>query len=164
MRTSTVTLLGLLALFVVRFFMQLSGMPEVVASHFGPGGQPDGWMSRSVFAVFGALPVLVAAIVGFLAPAMTARMPTHLINLPHREYWLAPERRAQALGKLRTYLEWTAAGLVAFFIFTYELVFAANRSHTGLAEGPFIAGLVIFMGSVLYSVVRLFRQFALPRS
>lgn len=164
MRLSQGLYFGLLGAMVLRFATQLSSLPPVVASHFGPGGQPDGWMSRGVFAGFGLLPVIVSLIVVVGAPHLTSRLPTSMINLPNKEFWLAPERRGLALSKLAEQMEWFGALLVAFFIFTYELVFLANQRGTALAEGPFLVGLAVFFAGAIYSVYRTFRAFALPQA
>ncbi|MBK6690258.1 MAG: DUF1648 domain-containing protein [Deltaproteobacteria bacterium] len=162
MRLSRALYFGLLGLLILRFVTHLSSLPPVVASHFGPGGQPDGWMSRGVFAVFGLLPVVVSLIVVVAAPLMTARLPASMINLPNKDYWLTPERRAQAFSKLAAEMEWFGAGLVAFFIFTYELVFIANQNGAPLAEGPFLVGLLVFFAGAIYSVYRTFKAFEVP--
>lgn len=162
MRLSRALYFGLLAILIIRFVMQFFSLPPVVASHFGPGGQPDGWMPREAFALVGVLPVVVSLVVVVVAPLLTARLPASMINLPNKEYWLAPERREQAFSKLGAEMEWFGALLIAFFIFTYELVFQANREGTGLAEGPFLLGLAAFFGGVIYSVYRTFKAFAVP--
>lgn len=164
MRLSQGLYFGLLGAMVLRFATQIASLPPVVASHFGPGGQPDGWMSRGIFAVFGLLPVIVSLIVVVGAPRLTSRLPISMINLPNKDYWLAPERRALGLTKLAGQMEWFGALLVAFFIFTYELVFQANRGGTALAEGPFLVGLALFFAGTIYSVYRTFRAFAMPET
>ncbi len=162
MRLSRILLLVLLAVFLVRFGMQYADLPPVVASHFGVDGQPNGFMNKQVFLFFGLLPLGIAALVGLIVPSVTRAMPVNLVNLPNREYWLAPERKEVALGYLGSYLEWLSAGMVVFFLFVYELVFRANAEHSGLANGPFLAGFATFMVLMVAWLVALHRRFALP--
>lgn len=164
MRPSRILLLLLIAAFGLRFGMQYADLPPVVASHFGVDGQPNGFMSKQVFLLFGLLPLGIAALIGLVVPRVTRAMPVNLINLPNREHWLAPGRKDEALAYLSSYLEWVSVGMLAFFIFVYELVFRANAEHTGLANGPFLTGLAAFMVLMLVSLVALARRFALPKA
>ena len=164
MRPSRILLLLLLAAFGLRFGMQYADLPPVVASHFGVDGQPNGFMSKQVFLFFGLLPLGIAALIGLVVPRVTRAMPVNLINLPTREYWLAPERKDAALEYLGAFLEWLSAGMLLFFLFVYELVFRANAEHSGLANGPFLTGLATFMVLMVLSLVALYRRFALPKS
>lgn len=67
--------------------------PARVASHFGAGGLPDAWLSRgqfvTVFAVLGGLFLLVVPVIGLFA----GRLPASVVNVPNRDYWLAPQNR-----------------------------------------------------------------------
>src|SRR5688572_25688071 len=106
MRPSRVALLVTLVAAALRFATHVGRLPPVVASHFGPSGEPDAWMSRGAFACFTLLPLGVVLIVSFLAPLLVEKLPPALINLPNKEYWLTPERRSEATLRFRAYMEW----------------------------------------------------------
>ena len=75
-------------------------LPPVVASHFGPGGTADGFMGKGAYTAFMlAFVVVVPALVAG-STLLVGVLPTTLINLPHREYWLATQRRAATLDAL----------------------------------------------------------------
>lgn len=78
-------------------------LPERMATKFGAGGQPVAWTARGSFLTLQIFSlVFVAVLIVGLWWAMP-RFPANLINLPHRHYWLAPEREAatrQWLGNL----------------------------------------------------------------
>src|ERR1035441_10418639 len=101
-----------LAICYVLFFAYVitsyASLPAHVASHFDIEGRPNGWMSRGTCVGFTlGLGLLVPAfIVGMMAGA--GRIPVSFINLPHRDYWLAPERRHAALAILLRYSLWFA--------------------------------------------------------
>lgn len=123
-------------------------MPERMATHFGPSGQPDGWMSRTSAVVFQAalqigLPALFVAIAWTLP-----RFPNSMINLPHREYWLAPERRAATLQHMSRMLLQIALAVAIFIPIIGHLVFDANRREGPLSIIPFMVALVAFLGTV----------------
>ncbi len=156
----------LFALLYIGFLLYVdqtaSLLPERVATHFGIDGQADGWMSRSGYAnfirIFGlALPVFTVA-VGFL----TRFLPSWMINIPNRDYWLAPEHRAETYNSVLGFCLWLAcmeAGLVGAM--HYQTI-VANRSiparlpTSGLVIvlGMFVAGL----GLWIVALVRRFRR------
>ncbi len=77
-----------------------SRLPDVVVSHFGADWEPNGWMSRDVFMLTYA--GLAAAVsLSFLGSiVLMRRVPIYLINIPRRDYWLAPERKEETLDYL----------------------------------------------------------------
>src|SRR5579863_7861641 len=72
-------------------------LPERMASHFASDGTPNGWQPKEVFLLLMGMVAGVTAVIGFLAPGLIASRPASQINLPNKEYWLAPERRASTM-------------------------------------------------------------------
>src|SRR5450755_1442222 len=114
----------LLVLVVAGAFVWLTsgGLPPVVASHFGPGGAANGFMGKGAYTAFMlafvvAVPALVAS-----STLLVGVLPTNLINLPHRQYWLAPQRRATTLEALSSLGLRFAFVLVLFLCFVHWLV------------------------------------------
>lgn len=101
-------------------------LPERVASHFGADGQPNGWMSRDghTMAHIGIILFLVALFVG-LTVALP-RLPERFVNLPHRDYWLAPKRRGETFAWLGATLLWLGAFLQCFLAYAFYEVWRAN--------------------------------------
>ncbi len=137
-------------------------LPGRVASHFGIDGQANGWMSRSAYIkfirIFGlALPAFTVA-VGFL----TRFLPAGMINIPNRDYWLAPEHRAETYSSVLGFCLWLACLEVAFVGGMHYLTIVANRSTpahlptSGLVTvlGMFVLGL----GLLIVALVRRFRK------
>jgi hypothetical protein len=86
-------------LFVVAWFIATTTaqLGDPVATHFGGGFVANGWEQRDGYLRFAlsfatVLPLIVALIVGWVP-----RLFPRFINLPHRDYWLAPERRSATL-------------------------------------------------------------------
>jgi hypothetical protein len=142
-----------LAICYVLFFAYViasyGDLPETVASHFDISGQPNGWMSRDSCVGFtlGLGILMPAFIVGMMANA--GRISVSFVNLPHREYWLAPERRQAALALLLRYSLWFACMNVLFVTGLHWLIVQANLpalSPPALgphAPGPHLSGLGI---------------------
>ncbi|MBL8860429.1 MAG: hypothetical protein JNK02_00310 [Planctomycetes bacterium] len=132
-------------------------LPERFATSFGFDGRPRDSMGRGGFvalalAVSAALPLVLGGL-----SAWIARVPDHLVNLPDREYWLAPERRAGTLARLRTFLEFLGLAQGALF----ALLFAAIGEHAIRGGGRFPAawiGLpILFVAGVGAGLVWLLR-------
>jgi serine/threonine-protein kinase len=48
------------------------------------------------------------------------------MNIPHKEYWLAPERRQQTFAFVQRRSAWLAGLLIAFFAGLHFFIVAAN--------------------------------------
>jgi ABC-type Fe3+ transport system permease subunit len=138
-------------------------MPERVASHFNAAGEPDSWMTRAVhlqfMAVFGtAFPVAILVIC-----YLVRFLPDGLINIPHREYWLAPERRLRTVEDLFRHSVWFACLGVGFMGGVHFLVLRANTRHPPhLSVTLLLAVTGCFIVGLLWWIVTLLRHFRLP--
>jgi len=154
-------LLSLAICYVLFFGYVISSygdLPAKVASHFDIYGRPNGWMSREMCVGFtlGLGILLPAFVIGMMGGA--GKIPVSFINLPHRDYWLAPERRKAAVAILLRYSLWFASLNVLFVTGIHWLIVQANASATerhlsgvGLAIvlGGFLAGTAIWLRLLL---------------
>jgi len=93
----------------IYFSSYYAELPEVVASHFHAQGVPIRWLIKSAFfAVFVGASVL-AVLVGFGIPRIISLMPPELINLPKKQYWLAPQHLAETPAFLNSISRGSAA-------------------------------------------------------
>ena len=156
MRSTSWTALGA-TLFIVATGMQL---PRLVASHFDLTGHANAFMTRGQYLT---LMVLLAAGLPLALGAGTrwlAALPDALINLPNKAYWLAPERRSQSLSALTTHVERFSGALTLFLCYLHWLIVRGQGHPTPhLAQGPFLAGLLAFLGFVAVWLVLLYRRF-----
>lgn len=148
--------LVLFALLAVVFLVDLNHaaarLPARVATHFDEAGRANGWMTRPGDIAF-------VACLGFgLAFTMIGLMfsirfmPASLINLPHREYWLAPERRPETDAFLLRHSFWFASLALCFADRLHQEIVAANRVAPPQLDtrgaltiaGGFIAGVAIW--------------------
>lgn len=152
--------IALLAVVAIARVLEVWGeLPRTMASHFGPSGKADGFMAREGFFVFMGVIWLLAA----LLPSLLVRfLPTTIINMPNRDYWLKPERREQTLRQLSDWLAWFSAGTSAFVLFALELTLQANLAQRELDNVSFLVGLALYFAFTGWMLVRLNRQFRLP--
>lgn len=135
-------------------------LPPVVASHFGPGGVPNGFMGKGTYTAFMlAVVVAVPALIG-LSGQLVRAVPHRLVNLPNRQYWLAPQRRAATLDSLASIGVPFALALVVFLCFVHWLVVQANAVQPPrLSEGSLFAGLAVAGVAMVLWLVVFFRRF-----
>jgi len=125
-RTTFATLIGIVVLQALIYYPQL---PARLASHFDAGGQPNGWSSKFVyFAVQGLVVLLLALCFGAL-PRWVERAPNGLVNLPNKDYWLAPERRTTTLGQIASALTWFGCVALVLVIAITSLVIDFNLNR-----------------------------------
>jgi uncharacterized membrane protein len=135
-------------------------MPERMASHFAADGSVNGWQSRSAFFVLMLLVTSTSAIVGFLAPRQIAAKSNARINLPHRDYWLAPERRAETMQFISSTMAWFACGILFVLISGTFLALQANLSPPRRFNSEaMVIVLVSFLAGLLALIVRMIRHF-----
>jgi len=155
-------------------------LPERMASHFDLQNRVNGWMSRNGFL---ALTVGVEALmtVMFLAlPLLLERIPDALINLPHKEYWLAPPRRAESLAQMSSGLLAIGCATLSLLFVIFHGIFALNadmaRQAAGQAAGrasgsdaaapdlslPFLPLMGIYLAAVGGVTVWMLRRFRKP--
>jgi uncharacterized membrane protein len=135
-------------------------MPEHMASHFAADGRANGWQSRDGFFVLLSLVTSVSAVVCFLAPRQIASQPNARINLPNRDYWLAPERREETMCFISATMAWFGSGILFVLISGTFLALQANLAtdHRFNSEAM-LAVLVCFLVGLLVLLLRLVRHF-----
>lgn len=126
MRASGAILLFLAAAGIVQILHYYPLLPERMASHFDGSGRPDGFQSSRGFAGLSAsILVMTVVIFGGLG-ALLRRIPSKWFNLPNRDFWLAPERREETIGRISTRMEWFGAASLALYLYVIQMVVETN--------------------------------------
>lgn len=140
-----------------------TSLPAMVASHFGPSGAANGFMPRTSFVHFMLVLVVLVPIATGLLPGLLLNVPGLRINLPNRDYWLAPPRRAATIAELQRLIAGFAVLLVLFLSYVHWLTIRANQvSPPALPNDWFVGGLSAFLVATVSWVVLLYRRFRLP--
>ncbi len=154
-------LTGMYALFLGMLWYDAPRLPERVASHFDAAGVADGWMSRItyliVMAVFGLLFPLFVPLLSWAVRAA----PASMINLPHRDYWLAREHRGATNAFLFRHALWLASLQMGLVIVIHRLTLNANRQDPPHLSNLVWAVLGVFLASTVvwgWQFVHHFRQ------
>ena len=137
-------------------------LPERLATHFNVAGAPDGWSSRGSFLTVW---IVTVAVMGVLFPGLRLLvriLPARFINVPRRDYWLAPGRDVytrEAIGEL---ILWLGLLMLATMSGLNHLTLRANLSPSpDLGPWPWIiVGLNLVLLGTMVSVFTL--RFARP--
>jgi len=135
-------------------------MPQRMASHFAADGHVNGWQSRKAFFLLMVLVSSTSALVAFVAPLQIAAKANNRINLPHRNYWLAPERRAETIRFISATMAWFGCGILFVLISGTRLALQANLGpdHRFNSQAMTVV-LVSFLAGLLGLIVRMVRHF-----
>jgi hypothetical protein len=152
-----------LALAVIFILVSGTQLPPNVASHFAGSGEADGFMARGSYlaamCVFAAgLPALMV-----LWTRRIVQQSPHRVNLPNREYWMAPQRREATLQALTAYMMLFGFGLSLLIAFVHWEVIEANmRQPPRLATARFVIAIGLFMAATGGWLYRLYARFRRP--
>jgi hypothetical protein len=142
----------------------VDGLPGVVASHFGPGSGPNGWMVRSDYLVWMLMLAVAAPCIIVLLIAGLPRVAPRLVNLPHRAYWLAEERRSDTLATLLAFGCWQGALLTMAAAGLHLVLLEANAvTPPRLSVSSLVALLVLFIAAMLAWTGALYARFRTMR-
>lgn len=162
MRLARFVLVALLVVIALQVAYYAPKLPDTVASHFGASGAADGWSSKTSFlALYGVL--IVILIVPFVVlPWLLPRIPDDLINLPHKRYWLAPERREETFRTLGDYLVWMGIGTLMLMSHLMGETFATNLEPKPHLQDTFWWAFGLYLGFVAVWLVLFYQRFRRP--
>jgi hypothetical protein len=104
------------------------------------------------------VPLLVAGL-----PLLFARRWPALLNIPHREHWLAPERIDATLASLQARSALLACATILLMCFVHLLVLSANAGERPeLDPRMLIVGIGLFAAFMLGWILSLWRRFKSP--
>lgn len=134
-------------------------LPAVTASHFGLRGDPDAWLAKESFfkiyaITFGGLSLFL------LAMSLGVRvMPAGLLRMPSKDYWLAPQRRAESLSYVSQSTLWISNATMLLLIATADGAFRANLAPRVRMPADFWGWLAAYLLFVVAVGVRLHLRF-----
>jgi len=130
-------------------------LPARVATHFGVNGVPNGWETQAGYVRF-------TLIFGAVVPAFV--LGTFLIirycngwglNVPNKDYWLAPERRGQTFAFIQRQGIRLAVLMIAFFAGIHYMILAANAHVPASLPSTFVLWIVgpFLTATLLWAVI-----------
>ncbi len=118
-RLPALVYLLLLALSVLHWVSVYPQLPGTMASHFAADGKPNGWQSKEAFFLLTAIIIAITSIPTFFVTRGICKRPPEKINLPYKEYWLAPEHREETWRFVGSFMAWFGCALL--FVLLYAI-------------------------------------------
>jgi uncharacterized membrane protein len=150
-----IVLLTLVVVSLVHMIVYYPMLPARVASHFDMRGRADDWTGKGAFVATYACTALGTTLVMLLISLTLPRIPKSMINLPHKDYWLSPEREKATFASLSAYFAWFACATLALLIACFHMSFATSLGRqvpSWLSEsllGAYIGFTVIWCARLL---------------
>ncbi|MBK9138155.1 MAG: DUF1648 domain-containing protein [Verrucomicrobia bacterium] len=157
-------LLGVLVLAAAGDLLWLyPALPEQVATKFNSDGVAKAWGTKAGFLAVQILAMLLLIGLALAGRFLVPRLPGNLINMPHRSYWLAPEREQFTRRRIGELVLALCAAQLAFLIALTHLTLRANlQPSPRLGNEPFwlVGGL---LGITALLIGRFYWTFRRPR-
>lgn len=140
---------------IIQLVVYYPKLPSTLASHFNLKGDPDGWLSKSLFfcLYFVIQLSMVAAFVLF--SRLSRKLPNTSFNIPNKEFWLRTDTKKAFFNLNDMTLIWIAATTLIFIAFVMQIVIQSNVSQTSLNTGAMLLSLVTYL-FCLFGLMRLF--------
>jgi uncharacterized membrane protein len=141
-------------------------LPKLVASHFDRHGLPNGWQTKQGFFKTFAGTTLLAALLVFGMPTLISIMPRRFVNLPNKDYWLAPQHRAASMEFLNAWFAWFGCVVYIVILLAFDYAVQTNlHSPNGPNPARLWYILIAFTAFMLVWTIRLFGRFdRVPRT
>ena len=165
-RPNSQTVLFILATFLIAAAAQAvyyyPQLPDKIPSHITVTGEVDDYMVKSTFFILMLSTIFGTAIFLTLGTRLVLTKAPQLVNLPHKEYWFAPERKQ--------------ATIAFVFMINVKLTIAATLMMVTIFQSiiwvgigsPVSPGIVISTATgllcayFLFIIIQLNRRFKLP--
>lgn len=151
MNTQRFILISLISLSVLQIVYYYPLLPDTVASHFDFNGNPNGCLSKGSFIGTYIIVMLLMLFSFLFLPSRFKYIPRSLINLPNKDYWLAPERKGETFQIIEEKMLIFGIATTLFLIITFQLVFQANLNSTCHFSTDTM--MIFFGGYILFTIV-----------
>lgn len=95
---------------------------------------------------------------------LAGKLPSSMVNIPNREYWLHADRRSATLAYMQMVMAWIAVCLSLFMMLVNHLTFVANREVEDLNTLRLFLAMAVFLIVVFAIVSSLLWRFRLPKA
>jgi hypothetical protein len=151
------------ALWATHLLSVYEELPQQLASHFDLRGRADGFQQKSTFLATTLL-LQVGQLVLFAAlPRILRMLPPGAVNIPARDYWLAPARRLATIARLTRWFDWFGLATLTLTSALFALLASANLAAARLSSWVWLL-LALYLGFTLSWAFALRRAFARERA
>ncbi|HBC40693.1 MAG TPA: hypothetical protein DCZ88_02010 [Pseudanabaena sp.] len=138
-------------------------LPDIVGSHFDIVGKVNGTSYKMKYFIVYCVSLAITSSFTIILPLIFKYVPTSMINLPHKAYWLSDERREESFKFLNVHLSWFGVASMLLMVIIFHLTFLANLSPIKDLNTPAPwALLVTFVIFTIWWTVVLLKHFPKP--
>jgi len=151
-------ILGILE--VIYFYPNL---PTRVATHFALNGEPNGWSTKTAYLFFTIGMNVFMLLVFWGLAVLFPKMPESTMNIPHKEYWLAPERREQTIRDMQEMMYTIGSLTFGLLLFMHYIIYQENLHPSEYSEFSFWLVMGVWLVLLFYYIIRMMRRYRLPK-
>jgi hypothetical protein len=139
-------------------------LPDIAAVHFDARGAANGFTTRDACRRFMLLSTVgVPALIAAVTAALPRLLPPGMLNVPHREYWMAPARARDSVDFLSSRGIWFSCMLLTFLACVDWMVVKANEARPALfPSAEFLPVLALFFCATGLWLRGMFKRFPSP--
>ncbi len=138
----------------------LTQLPERVAVHFNSSGEPDRWDTPLGAAVPAWVVLSIFPLLGSALVLLLSKIPPQFINLPNKEYWLDPTRRADTIAWLQRFFALFLLVPVVTLIAVFHCGYEYNMGHHAATSWPVMGSVIaVAAGLIFTGIVIILRKF-----
>jgi uncharacterized membrane protein len=134
-------------------------LPAKVASHFGSSGAPDGWMPKGPLIWTNISAVVMLALLLLGTASSMSQYPDSRIKLPHKDYWLAPQRREETFAVITDHFLWFGTATFLLLLDVFHQVFRFNLGQAPILEHP-VQSLAAYVAFAIGWLISFWMRFA----
>lgn len=138
-------------------------LPANVASRFDFGGQAVGWTDKTALVAVQAVVICIIVACFFGLPLIFQKLPAWMINMPNKDYWLAPERRKETCRGICLNMYWMGDATLIFIIACNQIVIRTNLQPQWNPGRAFLVALGCFLVFTLVWTCGWYYQYRRPR-
>ena len=144
--------------------LYLPRLPEMVAVHFNAAGSADSfWKKNSAFE-FQVIFIIGLTLLMWGLSILVYKLPEKALNLPNRDYWLAPERKRQTLDDISTFILWMGVLTNAFLFSLFYYTMKTNIEREFQLGATFWLFFLFYMGTTTWLIVKFSKKFLSKKS
>jgi hypothetical protein len=130
--------------------------------HFNAAGAANGFMTRADCRKFLLLTTIGApAFIALVTGALPRLLPPGMLNIPHREYWMAPSRARESVEFLSSQGIWFSCIFLAFLACVDWMLVKANTAQPAtFPSAQFLWVLALFFGAIAVWARGMFKRFS----
>ena len=164
-RTIAFKVFVLLLLFgALQMYYYYPKLPATVATHFNTGGEADAWMSKGKYFGLYAVILYILAALFFGLCLIIPKLPPSFVNMPNKEYWLAPERKEETYTVLTKYMLWFTNATIVFLLAMHYVTITVNLQQNSKLDDLFWMFLGVYLIFTVIWCISLFVRFKKPQS